>query len=489
MNSRARASDARPGRATMSRLSSTIWSRIGRRLPADASLNLAVFRIVVALLFLATGEVRDAPAWATLSPALAVAPRGWGWALALFPPNAVAARAASLAVIAGAVLGAAGLFARAAFTVLVVAALYLLALPLRNGMPYHYQHLVWFAAICAASPCAIALALDVWRRRRVEPPPPRSPAYGVPLRVAWLLVGVISFSGAVEAAHPRAGLDRQRQPPQPDVLEVGVDAGLHAAVPHRSSARAVARRRRRGGDAGAVVRIRDLDALVAVCGNRRRTGVPRIGACSWASSFRGCGSATWFSSTGMGSRAVGSAGPTRRCDLRRRRCHASRPRCAGALLVAGTVEAGARGRSAAGRSPATRPSRMARRRAFRRWRSTCARRRDEVPIDVAASGPPTRRATGSLEPPCSPDGRTDRPCVCRLLAGLSARTRAGERWPDLRGVRFYPPKCRRFPRSATVAAPARARFESPLERPPTMMPRARSGAITLSSSADAANVK
>ena len=137
--------------------------------------------------------MRDAPAWATLSPSLAVAPRGWGWALALFPPNAVAARVASIGVIAGAVLGAAGLFARAALTVLVVAALYLLALPLRNGMPYHYQHLVWFAAICAASPCADALALDVWRRRRGEPPPPRSPAYGVPLRVAWLLVGVIFF--------------------------------------------------------------------------------------------------------------------------------------------------------------------------------------------------------------------------------------------------------------------------------------------------------
>jgi len=199
----------------MERLISTAWSRVSRALPTDAAINLAVFRIVVALLFLTTGEVRGAAAWATLPSSLAVPPRGWGWALALCPANLALARAAWIAVIAGAVLGAVGLFARVAFGALTVAALYLLALPLRSGLPYHYQHLVWFAALCAVSPCADALAVGRCWRRRTQPPPPRSAAYGVPLRVAWLLVGVIFFFPACEAAGPGIRLDHRRQPAKP----------------------------------------------------------------------------------------------------------------------------------------------------------------------------------------------------------------------------------------------------------------------------------
>jgi hypothetical protein len=160
----------------------------------DAALNLAVFRIVVGILLLTTREVQAAADWASLAPALAVAPPGWGWALALVPASAPLAVAARIVVVAGAVLGVVGCFARPAFACATLAALYLLALPLRSGMPFHYHHLVWFAALCAASPCADALSVARWRRaRRGEAPPARSPAYGVPIRMAWLLLGAVFF--------------------------------------------------------------------------------------------------------------------------------------------------------------------------------------------------------------------------------------------------------------------------------------------------------
>jgi hypothetical protein len=165
-----------------------------RRLPADDALNLAVFRVAVAALFLVTAEVHRAAAWATLPEALAVAPRGWGWALALWPPSLRAAQVAYVVVVAAALFGLVGRWTRAAFATLTLASLFLLALPLRAGLPFHYHHLVWFAALCAASPCADALSWDAWRRARSgAPPPERSPGYGVPLRVAWLLVGAIFF--------------------------------------------------------------------------------------------------------------------------------------------------------------------------------------------------------------------------------------------------------------------------------------------------------
>jgi hypothetical protein len=160
----------------------------------DAALNLAVFRVVVGLLFLTTREIREAAAWASLPPELSIAPRGWGWALALVPAQPSVAHIAAGVLVAGALLGAVGFLARPAFTAVALAGLYVMALPLRSGLPFHDQHLVWFAALCAASPCGDALSVDAWlRRRRGEPPPVRAAAYGVPLRIAWLLVGVIFF--------------------------------------------------------------------------------------------------------------------------------------------------------------------------------------------------------------------------------------------------------------------------------------------------------
>lgn len=475
----------------MSRLSSTIWSRIGRRLPADAALNLAVFRIVVALLFLTTGEVRDAPAWASLSPSLAVAPRGWGWALALFPPNALAARVASLAVIAGAVLGAVGLFTRAAFTVLVVAALYLLALPLRNGMPYHYQHLVWFAAICAASPCADALALDSWRRRRGEPPPPRSPAYGVPLRVAWLLVGVIFFFPGLWKLRT-LGLDwitsdNLRNQMYWKWASTGFTPPFRIdrspALLHAGAAAAVAL---------------ELSFVCAIW-TRWSRRVAIAAALVFHASARGFMgidfSALWLTYVMF----IDWHGLARRWL---RRSDATLPPApsplarlapaliAGAMLIAGAVEAGARGAisgwpfacyptfqdRAATRIPAL---------AIRLVRDGG----DEVSLDVAEGVAPSDSArewifgARLLASTGAPDADVRFAAYWRRLG---ARTHAGERWPDIRAVRFYAAEASTIPEERDRPPRLRAlAYELRLERPPTMMPRARNGAIT-SFSSDAA---
>jgi vitamin K-dependent gamma-carboxylase-like protein len=156
--------------------------------------NLAVFRVAVGALLLLTHEVWTAAAWASLPASLAVTPRGWGWALSVIPPNLTLARGAQIVLTVAAILGTLGCFTRVAFAAVVIAALYLLALPLRSGLPYHYQHLVWFAALCASSPCGDALSIDAWRRRSVGAGPgARSIAYGIPIRVAWLLLGAVFF--------------------------------------------------------------------------------------------------------------------------------------------------------------------------------------------------------------------------------------------------------------------------------------------------------
>jgi hypothetical protein len=73
--------------------------------------------------------------------------------------------------------------------------LYLLGIPQLLGTVRHYHHLVWFAALLAASPSGDALSLDaLLGARRGRPIAPRPPiAYALPLRFAWVLVACVYF--------------------------------------------------------------------------------------------------------------------------------------------------------------------------------------------------------------------------------------------------------------------------------------------------------
>ncbi len=71
---------------------------------------------------------------------------------------------------------------------------------------------------------------------------------------------------------------------------------------------------------------------------------------------------------------------------------------------------------------------------------------------------------------------------------LGARTHASERWPDLHAVRFYAAQASTVPEERGLPLRVGAlTYELRLEERPTMMPRARNGAITSFSSAAAAS--
>jgi hypothetical protein len=78
---------------------------------------------------------------------------------------------------------------RLACSIAALFGIYVLGLPELWGKADHYHHLIWFAAILAASPCGDTLALDSSGRVLPE----RSPIYRRPLRYAWLVIGLIYF--------------------------------------------------------------------------------------------------------------------------------------------------------------------------------------------------------------------------------------------------------------------------------------------------------
>jgi len=157
--------------------------------------DLAVFRVVVGVVLLRLPDLHTAPRWAELSDAVRTSPIGLEWALGVVPMTPALATAAYYVVLVSVAFGIVGLFSRTAWFVVAVAGLYLLGIPQFAGSAFHYHHLVWFAALLAASPCGDALSVDAFLRKRAGRTVSREPsvAYGAPLRFVWLLIGVIFF--------------------------------------------------------------------------------------------------------------------------------------------------------------------------------------------------------------------------------------------------------------------------------------------------------
>lgn len=166
----------------------------------SSPLSLAVFRgVLFSTLAWYALTAYDVAWFAALPDALRTPPIFTEWYAALpLTPDVV--RAGQWALVLTAVLAALGCYTRITSTAAAVLALLVIGVPQLYGWKVdHPHHLVWFAAILAASPSGDALSIDAWRRGGTPPPP--SPAYGVPLRFAWALMGLLYlFPGLAKAA-------------------------------------------------------------------------------------------------------------------------------------------------------------------------------------------------------------------------------------------------------------------------------------------------
>jgi hypothetical protein len=158
---------------------------------AGAALNLAMFRMVFfGYLAWFAATAYDWTWFASLPDALRTPPPLAGWYAALpFSPAGV--RACQIALIITALAAAIGWQTRFMTGATAVLSLLVLGVPQMYLKIDHYHHLVWFAAILAASPCGDVLSVDAWRERR--PRPARALAYALPLRYIWTLIGLIYF--------------------------------------------------------------------------------------------------------------------------------------------------------------------------------------------------------------------------------------------------------------------------------------------------------
>ncbi|GMV91040.1 MAG: hypothetical protein AMXMBFR82_08180 [Candidatus Hydrogenedentota bacterium] len=162
-----------------------------------APANLAVFRIVVFALVLQKTNLDDAVWLAGIPPELMDVPWGMGWLVSLAPFDPETVRYAGWALIIVCALGMVGFCSRTCAVIAAVLGMYVLGVPQCVGKVGHYNHLIWFLMILAASPCGDALSVDALirsrSRKRLVGISNRSSAYGFPIRVAEILIGLAYF--------------------------------------------------------------------------------------------------------------------------------------------------------------------------------------------------------------------------------------------------------------------------------------------------------
>ena len=162
-----------------------------------SALQLAVLRIVASAMVLTIAEVRNAPRFAMMAPALRVAPEGLHWFVVHVPIAPAIATAVQTVCVFSALCAMVGVYARAALVALTASSFYLLALGQLTGSVWHDMHIVWMPALLAASPCDDALAFD----HRGKAPAADSPRYGLPLTFARLLLACVYFFPGFHKLH------------------------------------------------------------------------------------------------------------------------------------------------------------------------------------------------------------------------------------------------------------------------------------------------
>jgi len=161
--------------------------------------NLAVFRVVLFYTIFNSVNISYVVWFSQIPTELRVAPIGLGWLLDYLPINPTWAGVSATLLLVCSCTAMIGLFTRTSALLTVVLSFYVLGIPQFYGKVNHYHHLLWFAAILAASRCGDAFSCDAliaaWRRadRGIIDPPRVSQMYALPLRFVWLLIGMIYF--------------------------------------------------------------------------------------------------------------------------------------------------------------------------------------------------------------------------------------------------------------------------------------------------------
>lgn len=157
----------------------------------SSAFNLGVFRAVVFGAILYTFNLPQVVWFSKLPKALQEAPFPWKPILPHLPIEPGISQVLGILFIAFCILAILGVLTRVSAWAVVILGIYLLGIPQFYGKVNHYHHLLWFAFLMAVYPSGHGFSVDnlIKKRENVS-----SQIYGVPIRIAWLLMGIVYFT-------------------------------------------------------------------------------------------------------------------------------------------------------------------------------------------------------------------------------------------------------------------------------------------------------
>ena len=164
-------------------------------------INLGIARAAIfAGLVLMVGH-DELLAFGRLDDSLILPPFGWKWIAPHLPRSATFLEVVYALLVISGLLAVVGLWTRLSTVVASLLGFYVLTIPQLFGQVVHYNHLVLFAFILAASSCGDACSVDAWLRRRrlgatAEVPQP-STYYAAPLKIMMLIMGIAYYFAGV----------------------------------------------------------------------------------------------------------------------------------------------------------------------------------------------------------------------------------------------------------------------------------------------------
>ena len=160
-------------------------------------LNLGIARAAVFSGLVLMVGFEELLAFGRLDSSLLLPPFGWKWITPYIPRSSfILEMVYALLVISGC-LAVVGLWTRISTIAASLSGFYVLTIPQLYGHVVHYNHLVLFAFILAASPSGDAFSVDAWlRQKRIGPAAKTRDAstyYAAPLKVMMLVMGIAYY--------------------------------------------------------------------------------------------------------------------------------------------------------------------------------------------------------------------------------------------------------------------------------------------------------
>lgn len=155
-------------------------------------INLALFRILIFACMLQSSISFKPYIFASLPQELMYPPPGLIKISQFLPLNDQSIFICGVLFGTSAFLAMIGFCTRPAAWLATLAGIYFLGIPQLYGKVNHGHFIIWFAAILAASPCADVLSVDAALKRGKTKASP-STIYGLPIRVIYILFGIIYF--------------------------------------------------------------------------------------------------------------------------------------------------------------------------------------------------------------------------------------------------------------------------------------------------------